>query len=105
MMVLQVNTALSVTGSIGGTGSLSSPSTPSANAENLQDAPRTEVAPSNAVQPGPPVSRLDIRTQNQAQDVTAEDQAESTDTSQAQLEEGERTNEDGEKVNEACLSG
>jgi len=106
MLLLQVNSALQFAG---GAGSAEAPvrgSTAAGSTDSLQDPQRPSVAPDNAVQPGPPVNRLDIRTQNQAQTVGEEDEAEedAAEAGETQFDGAQRTNESGESVNQEGLT-
>lgn len=105
-MLLQVNTAVQFAGSTGTAEAPVRSSAAAGSTDSLQDPQRPSVAPDNAVQPGPPVNRLDIRTQNQAQDLGPEDEAEegSAEAGEAQFEGAQRTNESGEPVNQEGLT-
>ena len=66
MLLLQVNTAFQFTGGAGAAEALTRSTTIPSGSGSLQDPQRPNVAPGNALQPGPPVNRLDFRIQNQA---------------------------------------
>ena len=107
MLLLHVNTAFQFAGGTGVAEALTRSTTIPSGSGSLQDPQRPTVAPGNAVQPGPPVNRLDIRTQNQAQDAAEEGEAEgegAAATEGAQLESTQRTNENGEPVNQQGLT-
>ncbi|NKB58149.1 MAG: hypothetical protein GKS00_17635 [Alphaproteobacteria bacterium] len=99
MLSLQVNAALS----IGGGGAVGVPNRSLASdSDNPSTVQRGGEINRDAARPGPPIARLDFQTQNQSQSVPGE--AEGDGAAQAQAEEGARTNEDGEKVDENGLT-
>lgn len=107
MLLLQVNTAVQFAGGTGVSEGISRSGSATGGASALQDPQRPNVAPGNAVQPGPPVNRLDFRTQNQAQNASEEfeePEAQSATAGEETQEIGQRTNENGEPVNEAGLT-
>ena len=106
MLLLQVNTALQFAGGTGAAEASVGSSAVSANSDSLQDPQHPSGAPENAVQPGPPVNRLDIRTQNQAQvsGEEAEAEEEAAEAGETQFEGAQRTNEEGEPVNQEGLT-
>lgn len=106
MLLLHANTAVQFAGGTGAAEALTRSSAVSSSSGSLQDPQRPTVAPEAAVQPGPPVNRLDIRTQNQAQnnaeDEPAEDEA--GEAEGAEVQSTQRTNENGEPVNQEGLT-
>ncbi len=75
MLLLQVNTAFQFTDGAGAAEVLTRSTAIPSGSGSLQDSQRPNVARGNAVQPGPPVNRLDFRTQNQAQSSVGGDEA------------------------------
>ncbi|MDD9903810.1 MAG: putative metalloprotease CJM1_0395 family protein [Rhodospirillaceae bacterium] len=106
MLLLQVNTAFQFTGGAGAAEALTRSTAIPSGSRSLQDPQRPNVAPGNAVQPGPPVNRLDFRTQNQAQSSVEDDEAdgEGVATEGAEIQSTQRTNENGEPVNQEGLT-
>ena len=102
MLLLQVNTAFQFTGGAGAAESLTRSTAIPSGSGSLQETQRPNVAPGNAVQPGPPVNRLVFRTQNQAQSSVEDDVAdgEGVATEGAEILSTQRTNENGEPVNQ-----
>ena len=102
MLLLQVNTAFQFTGGAGAAEALTLSTTIPSGSGSLQDLQRPNVAPGNAVQPVPPMNRLDYRTQKQAQSSVEDDEAdgEGVATEGAEIQSTQRTNEIGEPVNQ-----
>jgi hypothetical protein len=93
MLLLQVNAALPVASSGSTLGAPNRTAVPESNfAERAADQQSRGTA-SNAARPGPPAARLDFQTHNQSQSAPKEEAV-----------GGERTNENGEKVDEAGLT-
>lgn len=67
-----------------------------------REASAEGAAPDTAARPGPPVARLDLRTQTRAQ--TDEDEPETPEPRSASREEGSRSNARSEKVDEQGLT-
>ncbi len=97
MLSLQVNAAFSVTNSIGAVNAPNRTAALPSDSQNLLSPQRGGETPSNAVQPGPPISRLEFRTQNQSQGQNEGSQA-------AQVEDAPATNANGEEVDEKGLT-
>ncbi len=102
MLPLQVNATFSVASGIGAVSAPNSTSALPSDSQNLLSPQRGGESPSNAVQPGPPISRLEFRTQNQSQDQSGE--AGSASANGAPAEASQTTNANGEKVDENGLT-